>query len=67
MHPNRCRPRNGSQPKLVWIGKALIKYIKANPTAIKNSAAVLADLAEFEAVFKGLHAQKIRWHFQVDF
>jgi hypothetical protein len=51
---------------LNWTTK-LAEYIRANPTAIKGASEVLADLAEYEVVFKGLRAHEVRWHFQVDF
>jgi hypothetical protein len=51
---------------LNWATK-LAEYLRANPTVIKGSPEVLADLAEYEAVFKGLQARGVRWHFQVDF
>ena len=66
--PDSLPPEQWFPPEegLNWASK-LAQYLKANPTVIKGSSGVLEDLAEYEVVFKGLHARGVRWHFQVDF
>lgn len=51
---------------LAWTMK-LTAHLEAHPAAVDGSAAVLADLAEYRAVFEALQSHDVRWHFQVDF
>lgn len=51
---------------LAWT-ETLSAYLRANPEAIKNGAALLEDLEEFASVFKELQRHEVRWHFAVDF
>lgn len=42
-------------------------YLRDNPKAVKNSAAVLEDLGEFIAVLDKTQAIGARWHLALDF
>lgn len=42
-------------------------YLRANPKAVKNSAAVLEDLGEFIAVLDKAQGIGARWHLALDF
>ena len=47
--------------------RPLIAHLKANPTAIEASDAILSDLIEYEAIFVVLAQKKSKWHFAIDF
>jgi hypothetical protein len=46
--------------------QALISHIEANPKAVKNAAAVLADLAEYAAVLGKAKTANLKWHLNLD-
>jgi len=46
--------------------RALLAQLAANPRAVPNAAAVVADLQEFETVLAALAAAGTRWHLAVD-
>lgn len=46
---------------------ALSKHISDHPDSVPDSAGVLSDLAEFQAVLHRLQAEGIRWHLGVDY
>ena len=47
--------------------QALMKYIEANPNAVKDSAWVLNDLKDCQRILEEAARQNVRWHFEVDF
>lgn len=47
--------------------RGLMAHLRSNPTAIGNAAAIVEDLAEYEAVLVQLEQQDIPWHLAVDF
>lgn len=51
---------------LEWTMK-LTAYLEAHPVAVDGSGEILADLAEYRAVFEALQSHGVRWHFQIDF
>ena len=65
----------GDLPKEEWypaeaglsLVRPLIAHLKANPTAIEASDAILSDLIEYEAIFVVLAQKKSKWHFAIDF
>lgn len=46
--------------------RALLEHLRKNPKAIKNSADVIDDLADFERVLAALAKAKVRWHLAID-
>jgi hypothetical protein len=67
--PEECRetstpwfePREGIE----WVG-ALYEYIEANPSSVKDPDHVLAELDEYEAVFKKAAKIGAKWHLELD-
>jgi hypothetical protein len=47
--------------------QGLQAHLRANPSALRDQAAVLDDLAEYERVLLKLAERKIEWHFAIDF
>jgi hypothetical protein len=47
--------------------RALRAHLSANPTALRNTNAVMSDLDEFATVLDKASSQKVRWHLAVDF
>jgi hypothetical protein len=45
---------------------AMSKYIRANPTSVKDQQAVLADLEEYADVFSKAKGIGARWHLNLD-
>ena len=54
------------QEGLDWVAK-VAAHIQANPSAVKNAKDVLADLKEYQVVFKKAKSIGARWNLQVDF
>jgi hypothetical protein len=54
------------QEGLELVGK-LAAHVQTNPTAVKNSKGVLADLGEYQVVLEKAKAIGARWNLQVDF
>ena len=54
------------QEGLELVGK-LAAHVQANPTAVKYSKGVLADLGEYQVVLEKAKAIGARWNLQVDF
>ncbi len=46
--------------------RTLLRHLEANPKALRNSADVVSDLREFEAVLARLAKARIRWHLAID-
>lgn len=46
---------------------ALLSYLDRNPGAVENSAAVVADLREFERVLTEAAQHRLKWHLAVDY
>ena len=49
-----------------WLS-AMRDAILANPAALKNPQAVLADLVEYEQVLTHAHHAEAKWHLAVDY
>jgi hypothetical protein len=47
--------------------RALRQHLDENPKALKDSAAICADLAEYERVLEQIKKKKVQWHLAVDF
>ncbi len=47
--------------------EALIKHLEQNPSAVKNSKAVLEDLHEYQNVLNQVKAEGLEWRFEMDF
>ena len=46
---------------------ALLDHLKDNPTKIKKSEKVIADLQDFKRVLEEADKQNVKWHLEVDF
>ena len=66
--PNEPPPEVWFAPEegLSWISQ-LQHHLTANPNAVGDADAVLADLAEYREVLDTAKANDVRWHFAVDF
>ncbi|MBA3484658.1 MAG: hypothetical protein H0T51_22870 [Pirellulales bacterium] len=66
--PNEPPPEAWFAPEegLSWISQ-LQRHLTANPNAVGDADAVLADLAEYREVLDTAKANDVRWHFAVDF
>jgi hypothetical protein len=47
--------------------RALRQHLAENPTALKNSAAIIDDLTDYEVVLEVVKQENVRWHLAVDF
>lgn len=47
--------------------RGLLNYLRAHPGALDNSADIIEDLLEYEAVLIQLEARQIAWHLALDF
>jgi len=47
--------------------QGLQAHLRAKPSALRDQAAVLDDLAEYERVLLKLEEKKVDWHFAIDF
>jgi hypothetical protein len=51
---------------LAWVAQ-LQAHIQANPKAVKDANALLADLQEYQRVFSQAKSIGAKWHLSVDF
>ena len=47
--------------------RGLLSYLEANPTAARDSSAVIEDLKDFESILSRLASEGVGWHLAVDF
>jgi len=50
---------------LAWVAKVTAN-VRANPAAVKDAKAVLADLDQFREVLEQAKAARVRWNLQID-
>lgn len=62
LEPEWFDPKDGT----VWVD-SVIKHIRENAGAIKDSDSVVADLEAFGRVFENAEKRELKWHLTLDY